>query len=167
MLARQMPSEIKSNLITSPAAGMKGGEVLSLVLLLSELMRFLLSVQVHYNLPFSVALLWLSDLDAQTALTRQKMNFTARNQYRYPNQTEREAMILSAYAGVLLNSIPIEEVLEIYSMKPSAHTGRALQMEELQKQNKESLQRSLEQIQKQGMQRKQRHKKDPDFLYHT
>lgn len=35
---------------------------------------------------------------------------------------------------------------------------------ELQKQNKESLQRSLEQSQKQGMQRKQRHK-DPDFMY--
>jgi len=37
---------------------------------------------------------------------------------------------------------------------------------ELQKQNKESLQRSLEQIQKQGMQRKQRHNKDPDHVAH-
>ncbi|KAM9287477.1 uncharacterized protein C2orf80 homolog [Morus bassanus] len=86
---------------------------------------------VHYNLAFSVALLWLRDLDAQTALTREKMliiflfktpyrNFAARNRYMYPNQIEREAMILSSYAGILLNSIPIEEIFEIYSMRHSA-----------------------------------------------
>ncbi|KAM6307158.1 uncharacterized protein C2orf80 homolog [Aegotheles albertisi] len=75
---------------------------------------------VHYNLAFSVALLWLSDLDAQTALTREKMNFTACNRYTYPNRIEREAMILSSYAGILMNSIPIEEIFEIYSMRPSA-----------------------------------------------
>ncbi|XP_051479641.1 uncharacterized protein C2orf80 homolog [Apus apus] len=48
------------------------------------------------------------------------MNFAARNQYTYPNQLEREAMILSSYAGILMNSIPIEEIFEIYSMRPSA-----------------------------------------------
>ncbi|XP_049655829.1 uncharacterized protein C2orf80 homolog isoform X2 [Accipiter gentilis] len=75
---------------------------------------------VHYNLAFSVALLWLSDMDAQTALTREKMNFAAYNQYMYPNRIEREAMILSSYAGILMNSIPIEEIFEVYSMRPSA-----------------------------------------------
>ncbi|KAM6261101.1 uncharacterized protein C2orf80 homolog isoform 2-T3 [Spheniscus humboldti] len=75
---------------------------------------------VHYNLAFSVALLWLSDLDAQTALTKEKMNFAARNRYVYPNQIGREAMILSSYAGILMNSIPIEEIFEIYSMRPTA-----------------------------------------------
>ncbi|KAL2302440.1 hypothetical protein Nmel_009868, partial [Mimus melanotis] len=42
----------------------------------------------HYNLALSVALMWLSDSDAQTPLTREKI-------------------------------IPIEEIFEIYSMKPS------------------------------------------------
>ncbi|XP_009572712.1 PREDICTED: uncharacterized protein C2orf80 homolog [Fulmarus glacialis] len=75
---------------------------------------------VHYNLAFSVALLWLSDLDAQTALTREKLNFAACNRYMYPNRTEREAMILSSYAGILMNSISLEEIFEIYSMRTSA-----------------------------------------------
>uniref|UniRef100_A0A663DUS3 Uncharacterized protein n=1 Tax=Aquila chrysaetos chrysaetos TaxID=223781 RepID=A0A663DUS3_AQUCH len=42
------------------------------------------------------------------------------NRYTYPNRIEREAMILSSYAGILMNSIPIEEIFEIYSMRPSA-----------------------------------------------
>ncbi|XP_062354583.1 uncharacterized protein C2orf80 homolog [Cinclus cinclus] len=75
---------------------------------------------VHYNLALSVALMWLRDSDAQTTLTREKMNFAARTRYTYPNRTEREAMILSSYAGILMNSIPIEEIFEIYSMRPSA-----------------------------------------------
>uniref|UniRef100_A0A8B9GPX2 Chromosome 2 open reading frame 80 n=1 Tax=Amazona collaria TaxID=241587 RepID=A0A8B9GPX2_9PSIT len=73
---------------------------------------------VHYNLALSIALLWLRDLDVQTALTREKMNFAAHNQYSYPNRIEREAMILSSYAGILMNSIPVEEIFEIYG--PSA-----------------------------------------------
>ncbi|XP_027736037.1 uncharacterized protein C2orf80 homolog isoform X3 [Empidonax traillii] len=75
---------------------------------------------VHYNLALSVALLWLSDLDAPIALTGEKMNSAAHNQYTYPNRTEREAMILSSYAGILMNSIPVEEIFEIYSTRPSA-----------------------------------------------
>uniref|UniRef100_A0A8B9BPD9 Chromosome 2 open reading frame 80 n=1 Tax=Anser brachyrhynchus TaxID=132585 RepID=A0A8B9BPD9_9AVES len=35
--------------------------------------------------------------------------------YMYPNRIEREAMILSSYAGILMNSIPIEEIFEIYT----------------------------------------------------
>uniref|UniRef100_A0A8B9E2V0 Chromosome 2 open reading frame 80 n=1 Tax=Anser cygnoides TaxID=8845 RepID=A0A8B9E2V0_ANSCY len=44
----------------------------------------------------------------------------SRSRYMYPNRIEREAMILSSYAGILMNSIPIEEIFEIYSMGPSA-----------------------------------------------
>ncbi|XP_061234923.1 uncharacterized protein C2orf80 homolog [Neopsephotus bourkii] len=73
---------------------------------------------VHYNLSLSIALMWLRDLGAQAALTREKMNFAAHNRYAYPNRIEREAMILSSYAGILMNSIPVEEIFEIY--RPSA-----------------------------------------------
>ncbi|XP_010016360.1 PREDICTED: uncharacterized protein C2orf80 homolog [Nestor notabilis] len=73
---------------------------------------------VHYSLAFSIALLWLRDLNVQTALTREKItpyrNFAAHNRYTYPNRIEREAMILSSYAGILMNSIPVEEIFEIY-----------------------------------------------------
>ncbi|XP_014735810.1 PREDICTED: uncharacterized protein C2orf80 homolog isoform X2 [Sturnus vulgaris] len=58
----------------------------------------------HYNLALSVALMWLSDSDAQTTLTREKMNFAAHNRYTYPNRIEREAMILSSCAGILMHS---------------------------------------------------------------
>ncbi|KAM6332807.1 uncharacterized protein C2orf80 homolog [Podargus strigoides] len=82
--------------------------------------RTFLDDMVHYNLAFSVASLWLSDLGAQTALTKEKMNSAAHNRYTYPNRIEREAMILSSYAGILMNSIPVEEIFEIYTMRPSA-----------------------------------------------
>ncbi|XP_035314628.1 uncharacterized protein C2orf80 homolog isoform X1 [Cricetulus griseus] len=39
----------------------------------------------------------------------------------YPNRREREAVILSSYAGVLMNSIPIEKVLKIYGAYSSAN----------------------------------------------
>ncbi|XP_064228888.1 uncharacterized protein C2orf80 homolog isoform X3 [Aotus nancymaae] len=41
----------------------------------------------------------------------------------YPNRREREAMILSSYAGILMNSIPIEEVFKIYGADSSANSG--------------------------------------------
>ncbi|XP_033620479.1 uncharacterized protein C2orf80 homolog isoform X6 [Fukomys damarensis] len=41
----------------------------------------------------------------------------------YPNYREREAMILSSYAGILMNSIPIEEVFKIYGANSSANSG--------------------------------------------
>nr|XP_013807589.1 PREDICTED: uncharacterized protein C2orf80 homolog [Apteryx mantelli mantelli] len=74
----------------------------------------------HYNLALGVALLWLNDSDAQPLLTKEEMNLAARSRYMYPNRTEREAMILSSYAGILMNSIPVEDIFEIYSMRPSA-----------------------------------------------
>ncbi|XP_025944679.1 uncharacterized protein C2orf80 homolog isoform X2 [Apteryx rowi] len=57
----------------------------------------------HYNLALGVALLWLNDSDAQPLLTKEEMNLAARSRYMYPNRTEREAMILSSYAGILMD----------------------------------------------------------------
>uniref|UniRef100_A0A7M4E105 Chromosome 2 open reading frame 80 n=1 Tax=Crocodylus porosus TaxID=8502 RepID=A0A7M4E105_CROPO len=48
-------------------------------------------------------------------------NLPVHRRYMYPNRIEREAMILSSYAGILMNSIPIEEIFEIYSTAPSGH----------------------------------------------
>lgn len=41
----------------------------------------------------------------------------------YTNRREREAMILSSYAGLLMNRIPIEEVFTIYRAGSSANSG--------------------------------------------
>uniref|UniRef100_A0A8C6ZCG1 Chromosome 2 open reading frame 80 n=1 Tax=Nothoprocta perdicaria TaxID=30464 RepID=A0A8C6ZCG1_NOTPE len=57
----------------------------------------------HYNLALSVALLWLNDSDAQPLLTKEAIPaLFAFSRYMYPNRTEREAMILSSYAGILM-----------------------------------------------------------------
>ncbi|EMP24305.1 Gamma-crystallin B [Chelonia mydas] len=74
----------------------------------------------HYDLAINVALLWLNDSEAQSPLAKGKRNLPLHSRYIYPNRTEREAMILSFYAGILMNSIPIEDVFEIYSTGPSA-----------------------------------------------
>ncbi|XP_038276990.1 uncharacterized protein C2orf80 homolog isoform X4 [Dermochelys coriacea] len=50
----------------------------------------------HYNLAINVALLWLNDSETQSPLAKGK------SRYIYPNRTEREAMILSFYAGILM-----------------------------------------------------------------
>uniref|UniRef100_A0A673HSB2 Uncharacterized protein n=1 Tax=Sinocyclocheilus rhinocerous TaxID=307959 RepID=A0A673HSB2_9TELE len=59
----------------------------------------------NYDLTISVALWWLSKDDEKNA---------------YPNHLEREAMILSSFAGMLLNSLPIEDILSLYNCKPVA-----------------------------------------------
>ncbi|CAM4631719.1 unnamed protein product [Lepidochelys olivacea] len=74
----------------------------------------------HYDLAINVALLWLNDSEAQSPLAKGKRNLPLHSRYIYPNRTEREAMVLSFYAGILMNSIPIEDVFEIYSTGPSA-----------------------------------------------
>uniref|UniRef100_A0A8C8SZQ0 Chromosome 2 open reading frame 80 n=1 Tax=Pelusios castaneus TaxID=367368 RepID=A0A8C8SZQ0_9SAUR len=69
----------------------------------------------HYDLAIHVALLWLNDSEAQSPL-----NLPLHTRYVYPNRTEREAMILSFYAGILMNSLPVEDIFGIYSTGPSA-----------------------------------------------
>uniref|UniRef100_A0A8C3XR45 Chromosome 2 open reading frame 80 n=1 Tax=Chelydra serpentina TaxID=8475 RepID=A0A8C3XR45_CHESE len=70
---------------------------------------------------------FLDDMDSSGAplvpglhLTWGSWNLPLHSRYIYPNRTEREAMILSFYAGILMNSIPIEDVFGIYSTGPSA-----------------------------------------------
>ncbi|XP_058563136.1 uncharacterized protein C2orf80 homolog isoform X8 [Neofelis nebulosa] len=41
----------------------------------------------------------------------------------YPNRKEREAMILSSYAGILMNSLPVEEVFKMYGADSSTNSG--------------------------------------------
>uniref|UniRef100_A0A8C6R142 RIKEN cDNA D630023F18 gene n=1 Tax=Nannospalax galili TaxID=1026970 RepID=A0A8C6R142_NANGA len=49
----------------------------------------------------------------------EEMKMPLHGRSMYLNRREREAMILSSYAGVLMNSIPIEEVLKIYGVYSS------------------------------------------------
>ncbi|XP_067405914.1 uncharacterized protein C2orf80 homolog isoform X2 [Emydura macquarii macquarii] len=56
----------------------------------------------HYDLAINVALLWLNDSEVQSPLAKGKRNLPLHSRYMYPNRTEREAMILSFYAGILM-----------------------------------------------------------------
>ncbi|XP_052048433.1 uncharacterized protein C2orf80 homolog isoform X2 [Apodemus sylvaticus] len=75
----------------------------------------------HYDLAISVASQWLDHRSENlTWLQWEKVRAPLHVRPVYPNRKEREAMILSSYAGVLMNSIPIEEVLKIYGANSSA-----------------------------------------------
>ncbi|KAM6984963.1 uncharacterized protein C2orf80 [Aplochiton taeniatus] len=76
----------------------------------------------HYDLAISVALWWLAKNEGQYVLERDIVAATSslRSDQVYPNHLEREAMILSSFAGTILNSLPVEEILALYSCKPSA-----------------------------------------------
>ncbi|XP_029462232.1 uncharacterized protein C2orf80 homolog [Rhinatrema bivittatum] len=71
----------------------------------------------HYDLAIGVALTWLSDLENQSSFATGKRTLPVIDGCKYPNRMEREAMILSSFAGILMNSIPVEEVLGIYNNK--------------------------------------------------
>ncbi|XP_007501896.1 uncharacterized protein C2orf80 homolog isoform X1 [Monodelphis domestica] len=75
----------------------------------------------HYDLAISVALQWLGYKEDQTHLDWDKVKVPFSRRHVFPNRLEREAMILSFYAGILMNSLPVEEIFEIYSMYPSAN----------------------------------------------
>ncbi|XP_014401559.1 PREDICTED: uncharacterized protein C2orf80 homolog isoform X2 [Myotis brandtii] len=77
----------------------------------------------HYDLAISVALQWLDRSEDLTWLEWEKVKRPFRGRRIYPNHREREAMILSSYAGILMNSIPIEEVFKIYGADSSANSG--------------------------------------------
>ncbi|XP_064419536.1 uncharacterized protein C2orf80-like [Latimeria chalumnae] len=73
----------------------------------------------HYNLAINIALLWLNeDVDKEPHETRRIMPPGPRKG-SYPNKMEREAMILSSFAEILMNSIPVEDVLALYEHRPS------------------------------------------------
>ncbi|KAG3275104.1 gamma-crystallin A, transcript variant X2 [Ictidomys tridecemlineatus] len=77
----------------------------------------------HYDLAISVALQWLDHSEDLTWLKWEEVKMPLHDRPRYPNHREREAMILSSYAGILMNSIPIEEVFKIYGADSSANSG--------------------------------------------
>ncbi|XP_078536464.1 uncharacterized protein C2orf80 homolog [Lissotriton helveticus] len=79
-----------------------------------------LDEMAHYDLAIGVALLWLNDSENQTPPEDEQGKLPFLTNHNYPNKMEREAMILSSFAGILMNSIPVEEVLGIYSCKPPA-----------------------------------------------
>ncbi|KAJ8352897.1 hypothetical protein SKAU_G00243730 [Synaphobranchus kaupii] len=74
----------------------------------------------HYDLAISVALWWLDKGEGQDAIESDLTDLTSPGSGQYPNHLEREAMILSTFAGMVLNSLPVEEVLSLYTCKPSA-----------------------------------------------
>ncbi|XDV30602.1 hypothetical protein PO909_033489 [Leuciscus waleckii] len=75
----------------------------------------------HYDLAISVALWWLNKDDEKNLVENNYIGIgSLRHISQYPNRLEREAMILSSFAGMLLNSLPIEDILSLYNCKPSA-----------------------------------------------
>ncbi|XP_056107824.1 uncharacterized protein C2orf80-like [Rhinichthys klamathensis goyatoka] len=75
----------------------------------------------HYDLAISVALWRRNNDDEKNLVENNYIGIgSLRHISQYPNRLEREAMILSCFAGMLLNSLPIEDILSLYSCKPSA-----------------------------------------------
>ncbi|KAM3862277.1 uncharacterized protein C2orf80 [Diretmus argenteus] len=75
----------------------------------------------HYDLAISVALWWLEKEEGHDLLDRDIIGETSSlGSDQYPNHLEREAMILSSFAGMILNNLPVEDILALYSCKPSA-----------------------------------------------
>ncbi|XP_036400523.1 uncharacterized protein C2orf80-like [Megalops cyprinoides] len=79
----------------------------------------LLDELAHYDLAISVALWWLEQ-EGQDAVESGIIGASSAGCSQYPNHMEREAMILSTFTGMVLNSLPVKEVLSLYSCKPSA-----------------------------------------------
>ncbi|XP_078184448.1 uncharacterized protein C2orf80 homolog isoform X12 [Callithrix jacchus] len=77
----------------------------------------------HYDLAIKVALQWLDPSEDLAWLEWEEVKMPFHGRPIYPNRKEREAMILSSYAGILMNSIPIEEVFNIYGADSSANSG--------------------------------------------
>ncbi|XP_042282829.1 uncharacterized protein C2orf80-like [Thunnus albacares] len=75
----------------------------------------------HYDLAISVALWWLDREQGRDAFDRDIIGTTSvSGSAQYPNRLEREAMILSSFAGMIMDSLPVEEILALYRCKPAA-----------------------------------------------
>ncbi|XP_030614922.1 uncharacterized protein C2orf80 [Archocentrus centrarchus] len=75
----------------------------------------------HYDLAISVALWWLEKKEGRGVLDREMIGATCSlGSAQYPNRLEREAMILSSFAGIIMSSLPLEEILALYRCKPAA-----------------------------------------------
>ncbi|XP_056245041.1 uncharacterized protein C2orf80 isoform X3 [Seriola aureovittata] len=75
----------------------------------------------HYDLAISVALWWLDKEEGRDVLDSDIIGATCSlGSAEYPNRLEREAMILSSFAGIIMNNLPVEEILALYRCKPAA-----------------------------------------------
>uniref|UniRef100_UPI0037E983F9 uncharacterized protein C2orf80 n=1 Tax=Semicossyphus pulcher TaxID=241346 RepID=UPI0037E983F9 len=75
----------------------------------------------HYDLAISVALWWLDKEEGRDVLDRDIIGASSGSGgAQYPNRLEREAMILSSFAGIIMHSLPVEEILALYRCKPAA-----------------------------------------------
>nr|XP_055071362.1 uncharacterized protein C2orf80-like isoform X1 [Misgurnus anguillicaudatus] len=73
----------------------------------------------HYDLAISMAM-WRLNKDKGKTAVENDIGIGSPCHSHYPNHLEREAMILSSFAGMLLNSLPIQDILSLYNCKPSA-----------------------------------------------
>ncbi|XP_029981548.1 uncharacterized protein C2orf80-like [Sphaeramia orbicularis] len=74
----------------------------------------------HYDLAINVALWWLNKEEGRYVLDRDIIGtMRSPGSAQYPNRLEREAMILSSFAGIIMNSLPVEEILALYKCKPA------------------------------------------------
>ncbi|XP_069033530.1 uncharacterized protein C2orf80 [Embiotoca jacksoni] len=75
----------------------------------------------HYDLALSVTLWWLEKEEGWDVLDRDNIGATCSSgSAQYPDRLEREAMILSSFAGMIMNSLPVEDILALYRCKPAA-----------------------------------------------
>ncbi|KAL4618109.1 hypothetical protein GN956_G20926 [Arapaima gigas] len=76
----------------------------------------LLDDLAHYDLAITVALWWL---ERHKPTETDIITIHSCDDSQYPDHMERKAMILSSFAGIILNSLPVEEVLSLYRCRPS------------------------------------------------
>ncbi|XP_059199606.1 uncharacterized protein C2orf80-like [Centropristis striata] len=75
----------------------------------------------HYDLAISVALWWLNRDEGRDVLDGDIIGAASSSgSAQYPDRLEREAMILSSFAGIIMSSLPVEEILSLYRCKPAA-----------------------------------------------
>ncbi|XP_043916641.1 uncharacterized protein C2orf80 homolog isoform X3 [Protopterus annectens] len=73
------------------------------------------SDSAHYDLAVNVALQWSEEAEGVDSSRTERPSTPS----TYPNKMEREAMILSSFAGILMNSAPLCDILALYYRKPS------------------------------------------------
>ncbi|XP_056662975.1 uncharacterized protein C2orf80 homolog isoform X2 [Monodelphis domestica] len=86
----------------------------------------------HYDLAISVALQWLGYKEDQTHLDWDKVKVPFSRRHVFPNRLEREAMILSFYAGILM--VPRAQNIHL-SLHPFAMLTASKAAEHAQKQS--------------------------------
>ncbi|XP_077393687.1 uncharacterized protein C2orf80 [Festucalex cinctus] len=76
----------------------------------------------HYDLASSVAVWWLEEDNGSKRQDKDLIGWRQipRNCRIYGNRLAREAMILSSFAGIIMSSLPVEEIVALYRCKPVA-----------------------------------------------